>query len=174
VASHSERPSIDIAAGRAVLTEDLPRALRFLGVALIEDLGWRQPDARTLLIPVFGKQAGGTDEYLLRLRFLTGREWPPSAQFVNPDTLDYRIPDDSHHLPQLGTSEVHVHPSYASPHSGPIQLICCSATFEYYDVLHGGEERHLWKTTDTFLVTISAIERAMGTGYQGRQPRHAG
>ena len=53
-------------------------------------------------------------------------------------------------------------------------VVRAGANVQDNSVLHGGEERHLWKTTDTFLVTISAIERAMGTGYQGRQPRHAG
>lgn len=173
MASHGERPTVDLAAGRTVLAEDLPRVLRFLDADDAAELGWRKLDARTLLVPIFGIHAGQRDEFLLRLRFITGREWPPSAQFVNPDTLEYQIPDDFHHLPILTASEVHVHTSYGGP-SGPMQLICCSATFEYYDVLHGGESRHLWNSKDTFHMTISAIQRAMGSAYNGRQARHVG
>ena len=139
MARHAERPTIDLASGRAVLTADLPRVLRVLEAESLEAVGWRKPDARTLLIPVHGTFNEQGEDYLLRLQFLTGRDWPPSAQFVNPDTLEYRIPDDFHHLPVLEAPQVRVHTNYAGP-NGPIQLICCSATYEYYDVLHGGED----------------------------------
>lgn len=173
MATHGERPSIDLAAGRTVLAEDLPRVLRSLGAGTPEDLGWRKLDGRTLLVPMHGTQDGKREDYLLKLRFLTGRDWPPSAQFVNPETLDYQIPADFHHLPIVASPEVHVHTQYGGP-SGRIQLICCSATFEYYDVLHGGEDRHLWQPADNFYLTISAIQRAMGSHYQGRQAPHVG
>ncbi len=172
MASHGERPTIDLAAGRAVLAEDLPRVLRALESDNLEALGWSKPDARTLLVPIHGILEEMRDDYLLRLQFLTGRGWPPSAQFVNPETLDYRIPDDFHHLPVLESPQVRVHTKYDGP-NGPIQLICCSATYEYYDVLHGGEDTHLWRSTDSFHVTISAIQRAMGSHYKGRHARHA-
>jgi hypothetical protein len=171
VAKHGERPTIDLAAGRAALAEDLPRVLQFLGARAPEELGWRKPDARSLLVPIRGTHGGQREEYLLRLQFLTGRDWPPSAQFVNPDTLNYTSPDDYHHLPILNSPEVQVHTTYSAPHGGTVQLICCSATFEYYDVLHGGEDRHLWRSSDNFNLTISAIQRAMGSHYQGRQAR---
>lgn len=173
MARHGERPTLDLAAGRAVLAEDLPRVLRFLDAGSPEQLGWRQVDARTLLVPVSGFHVGHRDEFVLRLQFLAGRDWPPSAKFVNPETLDYQIPQDFRHLPILEANEVRVHTSYPGP-NGPMQLICCSATFEYYDVLHGGEDRHLWTAKDNFLMTISAIQRAMGTAYKGRQAPHAG
>jgi hypothetical protein len=171
VAQHGERPTIDLAAGRAVLAEDLPRVLRFLEAETPERLGWKQVDARTLLVSISGTHASMCDDYLLRLQFMSGREWPPSAQFINPETLDYQNPKDTHHLPVLEGTEVHVHPSYSGP-NGPIQLICCSATFEYYEVLHGGEDRILWTASDDFLVTVNAIRRAMGIAYKGRQAQH--
>jgi hypothetical protein len=169
MARHGERPTVDLAAGRAVLSEDLPRALRLLGVESEDLVGWRKHDGRTLLVPVSGTHAGRRDEYLLRLSFLTGRDWPPSAQFVNPTTIDYNFGSDAYHLPVLQSPEVHVHPQYPGP-SGIIQLICCSATFEYYDVLHGGDDGVLWRNNDTFLTTLSAIQRAMQSYYFGRQP----
>ncbi len=172
MARHDERPTVDLAAGRAVLADQLPRVLRFLEAESVEQLGWRQADKRTLLVPVHGLLDGRRDDYLLRLRFMTGSDWPPSAQFVNPATLDYRIPADYQHLPVLRAGDVRVHKKYNGP-DGPVQLICCSATLEYYDVLHGGEERHLWTANDNFYQTISAIQRAMGREYRGRETAHA-
>lgn len=173
MASHSERPTIDLAAGRVVLEADLPRVLASLGVEALEELGWRRPDGRTLLVPISGELGGQQEEYLLSLCFLTGRDWPPSAQFVNPETLDYVIPDDFHHLPIVETPELQVHTKYQSQHGKTLQLICSSATFEYYDVLHNGDDRILWQAKDTFFHTIAAIRRGMGSGYKGRQARHA-
>ena len=130
MASHSERPTIDLAAGRVVLEADLPRVLASLGVEALEELGWRRPDGRTLLVPISGELGGQQEEYLLSLCFLTGRDWPPSAQFVNPETLDYVIPDDFHHLPIVETPELQVHTKYQSQHGKTLQLICSSATFD--------------------------------------------
>ena len=41
------------------------------------------------------------DEYLLRFHPAVYRQWPPSAGFVNPVTLDYAYPQDQHFVPQL-------------------------------------------------------------------------
>lgn len=176
MASHNERPTLDLRAGRRVFEEDLQHALNLHSAEAPADLGWRVHGPRSLLVPIIGTHADTVDQYLLRLEFLTGREWPPSAQFVNPDTLKYIVGQDTGHLPQLGHPEVHVHPAYVSPTtSTAIQLICCSATFEYYDVKHGGEETTLWQSSDNFLVTLAAIRRAVGTPhYQGRYPADVG
>lgn len=172
MASHDVRPTLDLQAGRAVFEEDLKRALALHGVEAVEELGWRVHGHRRLLVPITGIHAGIVDEYLLRLEFQTGRDWPPSAQFVNPDTLKYVVGSDTGHLPRLGHPEVHVHPAYDSPTtSSKIQLICCSATFEYYDVKHGGDDAILWQRSDNFLVSLAAIRRAMASEhYQGRYP----
>lgn len=172
MACFSQRPTPDLRLGAAVLSETLPDVLSLLGAEQPPDLGWSMPDAHTLLVPMQGVMSGVSENFLLRLHFRTGREWPPSAQFVNPDTWDYDGVVDRHHVPALTSPSVHTHPEYNSPY-GTCQLICCSATYEYYDVLHGGEERHLWRETDTFYRTIHAIETAMRTHYQGRHPRHA-
>ena len=174
MASHGVRPTTDLAAARNVLAEDIPRVLKLLGAESIEQLGWQKTGDRTLYVPITGTLSDMTEKYLLRLMFLTGRDWPPSAQFVNPETLEYKIPDDMHHLPKLESPEVHVHHKYGSQHGREIQLICCSATYEYYDVLHGGEVRHLWTPKDDFYLTVSAIQRAMGSHYKGRQATHDG
>ncbi len=174
MASHGVRPTIDLAAARGVLAEHVPRVLKSLSADSIEQLGWQKIGERTLYVPMTGTVGNATESYLLRLLFLTGNDWPPSAQFVNPETLEYKITDDLQHLPILESPEVHVHPKYDSPHGGQIQLICCSATYEYYDLLHGGEARHLWTVKDDFYLTISAIQRAMGNHYKGRHTKHHG
>lgn len=173
MASHSVRPSLDLAAGKQVLEQHLPRVLNFKKQT-VEELGWRLHNDRTLLVPMSGTYQGDTEEYLLRLEFLTGVDWPPSARFVNPETLDYRLNFDRHHLPKLTSGEVQTHPAYEASDSRTLQLICCSAVFQYYDVVHGGNDAILWRDTDTFLRTITAIERALVTHYEGRFERHAG
>ncbi|MER8842844.1 hypothetical protein NKH86_29915 [Mesorhizobium sp. M0913] len=173
MASHGVRPTIDLQAGTQVLDQHLPRVLSFRGQT-IEELGWSRPSDRTLLVPMRGTFGGNTEEYLLRLDFLAGSDWPPSARFVNPATLDYAGLAEQHHLPQLTSPEVHVHPAYQNPSGQKIQLVCCSAVFEYYDVNHGGEDTTLWRTGDTFNHTLAAIERAFRNHYSGRFDRHAG
>jgi hypothetical protein len=175
MASHSIRPTLDLAAGRLGFDQDLPRALAYHQVDTPEAVGWRVIGTRTLLVPISGIHAGVREDYLLRLDFVAGREWPPRAQFVNPETLAYVVGEDSGYLPKLDHPEVHVHPAYQpSTGTGPIQLICCSATFEYYDVLHGGEDAILWQDDDTFLVTLAAIGRAIASAhYTGRHPADA-
>lgn len=173
MASHSERPTLDLAAGRSALAHQMARVLSFKEKTLHE-LGWRQPSDRTLLIPMSGNSNGATDTYLLRLDFVSGGDWPPRAKFVNPETLAYVINTDQHHLPKISSDQVNVHPAYQSPDGRTLQLICCSAVFEYYDVSHGGEDNILWRGTDTFLNTLNAIERAFKTHYTGRFERHAG
>jgi hypothetical protein len=172
MASHSIRPTLNLAAGRAIFAEDLPRALQLHSVGEPEALGWRKHSSSALLVPVSGVHEGVTDEYLLRFDFVTDRNWPPKTQFVNPETLRYVVGQDTGYLPRLGHPEVNVHPAYATPVlQAPIQLICCSATFEYYDVLHGGDDAILWQASDTYLVTLAAIRRAMASAeYQGRHP----
>jgi hypothetical protein len=171
MAAHGTRPTLDLTAGRETLERTLPRVLAARDVSAPEDLGWRREGARSLLVPMTGRRGGERDGYLLRLDFATGPEWPPSARFVNPDTLDYVVGADRRHAPQITSPEVHVHPEYGGP-DGVIQLVCCSAVREYYDVLHGGEEHILWTERDDFLLTLSAIGRALGSHYQGRFPDH--
>ncbi len=168
MASYTERPVLDLEAGRAVLEEDLPRALEHNGATSPDELGWSQPNPSTLLVPMVGMFAGQSETYLLRLHFRTGRDWPPGAKFVNPVTLTYVYPDDVCHLPILEANHAHVHARYDS-NGYADQLICCSATLEYYESLHGGDPKFLWRPTDTFLVTLDAIGRAMNSpAYKGR------
>lgn len=173
MASHTVRPIVDIHAGRQVLDQHLPRVLSYLNQSM-EELGWSRPTARTLLVPMQAEREGIREEYLLRLDFKAGPEWPPSARFVDPLTLDYRVHLDQHHIPQLTTPEVHTHTAYQSGDGQILQLICCSAVFEYYDVSHGGDDAILWRDTDTFFTTVRAIQRAFNTSYQGRFPVHGG
>ena len=132
---------------------------RHLGSVLagrsLEAVGWQRPDPLTLYVPLRGYISGTPafaygfdpsepaadgeraftgapegDDYLLRLYFSHYPDWPPSAKFVNPDTKQFG-PGDTRWLPMIsGANELHVHASYGGPGGG--QLICCSATLEFY------------------------------------------
>lgn len=164
-------PTLDVHVGAAALDEDIPRVLKLEGVSTLEELGWSRPNRLSLLVPMTGIRSGATDRYLLRLGFQAYRKWPPSAQFVNPDTQAYGYPQDQHHVPMLTSPECHTHVAYAKG-AGTIQLVCCSATLEFYEVSHSVEQHHRWRETNTFLTTIMAIRRAFSSHYQGRFPAH--
>jgi len=166
VATAGEQPTLDVIAGANALDEDIPRVLRVVEASTIEDLGWSRPDRLTLLVPMIGTHLEKKQEYLLRLGFQAYRRWPPSAQFVNPANLGYIYPQDQHYVPKLTSPECHTHVAYERA-QGKIQLICCSATLEFYEVLHSVEPQHLWRDTYTFLVTIAAIQKALGSFYEG-------
>jgi hypothetical protein len=171
VAKANERPTIDVQAGFAALEQDLPRVLRILEAPSIEALGWSRPNKLCLLIPMTGTFSDKVDEYVLRLAFQSYRAWPPSAQFVNPQTGTYVYPQDQQFVPKLTSPECQTHVVYEHPPgTGTIQLICCSATLEFYEVLHGVQPNHLWRETDSFFTTIMAIRKALTSSYQGRFP----
>lgn len=101
------------------------------------------------------------------------RQAPPEVPpFVSPYLRrPLRRPDEvegNHHVPQLTSPECHTHLAYVHPKGGTTQLICCSATLEFYDVLHSVEPRHVWDGRSTFFSTIVAIRRAIASHYQGR------
>jgi len=172
MAKANEIPKVDVHAGLKALEEDLPRVLRLIEAPSIEALGWKRPTKLTLTIPFTGTHEGKTDEYLLRLGFQAYRDWPPSAQFVNPETGDYVYPQDQHFVPKLTSPECHTHATYNRSNGPPVQLVCCSATLEFYEVLHSVEPHHVWRETDTFFTTVNAIQRAFTSHYQGRYPVH--
>lgn len=169
MAKANELPTLDVQTGAAALDEDIPRVLRLLGASSIEELGWSRPNKLKLLVPMCGVFRGEKEEYTLRLGFQAYRRWPPSAQFVNPATLDYVYPQDQHFVPKLTSPECRTHIAYPRDAQGStIQLVCCSATLEFYDVLHGVEPHHIWRETDTFFSTIIAIQKAFVSFYEGR------
>jgi len=158
------------ARAQAALDADLPRAL--LGRTL-EDLSWERPDPLTLFIPLIGIREDETrDSYLLRLNFLYYPDWPPSAQFVNPEARTYSYPDDILWLPKIeGTSEIAVHAQYDVPGGGKTQLICASVTLEFYQVLHAVAAHLVWDSKlQNFSATLAAIQRVLRKPYyKGRQ-----
>lgn len=160
-------PQLDPRAGALAFAEDLPRVLALCGAKGPEDLGWRVHNPLTLLVPMTGQRGDVHDDYLLKLGFQAYRAWPPSAQFVNPETLMFAKGDDDMWVPRLTSGECQTHLAYTHPRGGTIQLICCSATLEFYDVSHGVEEAMLWSSASTFYSTIVAIRRAFSTAYQG-------
>lgn len=173
MAKANEQPTLDVQAGAAALDEDIPRVLKLFSASSLEELGWSRPNRLSLLIPMIGTYLEKEDEYLLRLGFQAYRRWPPSAQFVNPASLAYVYPQDQHFVPKLTSPECHTHIAYQQkPHVTSIQLICCSATLEFYDTLHSVQPDHVWRESDTFFTTITAIQKAMASFYQGRFPIH--
>ncbi|MGY4608621.1 hypothetical protein ACVW16_007033 [Bradyrhizobium sp. USDA 4474] len=161
-------PTIDVLAGAAALDQDIPRVLSLLGAESLEQLGWSRFDKLTLLVPMWGKSGTTRDDYLLRLGFQAYRRWPPSALFVNPSTLAYQYPNDQRCVPRLTSEECHTHTAYEKPGGGRMQLVCCSAVLEFYEVLHDVKDDHAWRPTDTFYKTIMAIQKAFGSNYSGR------
>ena len=160
-------PVQDVARGRAALEADLRLHLR--GRSL-DDLGWAQPDPLTLLVPLFGtRKDEGKDAYLLRVGFDYYPAWPPSALFVNPMTLGYKLPDDIPWVPATTDprNEIAFHTNYAGSHG---QVVCCSLTLEFYKVNHSVKEEHAWNSEkQKFLATIAAIKRALAQPlYVGR------
>jgi hypothetical protein len=174
---------------RAALDRHLARVL---GGRSLESVGWARPDPLTLYVPLRGYTsvttvpaygfdpseppaddeqpfagAPGGDDYLLRLYFSHYPDWPPSARFVNPATKQFG-PVDNKWLPMIsGTNEVQVHASYGG---GGGQVICCSATLEFYLVNHSVEERHRWRPGSSFAVTLNTLSRYLRPpAYTGRQ-----
>ena len=169
MARANELPTQDIQAGATALDEDIPRILRIMEASSLEDLGWSRPNKLSLLVPMAGIHQGNEDHYLLRLGFQAYRKWPPSAQFVNPETKGYVYPNDQRFVPKLTSPECYTHIAYRpTPQANPVQLVCCSAILEFYEVLHQVKPEHLWRETDTFLTTIMAIRKALTSFYGGR------
>lgn len=151
-------PVQDIARGQQVFAQHLDGALR--GRSL-DEVGWAKPDDMTLLVPLFGTTAAGRkDAYLLRLYFDHYPAWPPSALFVNPLTLEYRLADDAKWVPQSsGNQEIAFHTNYGGNQG---QVVCCSLTLEFYKVNHSVEPHLAWNgDRQTFLATIAAIKRVL-------------
>jgi hypothetical protein len=168
MAKANQLPALDVQAGATALDEDIPRVLRLLNADSLEQLGWSRPNRLTLLVPMTGTANGSTDRYMLRLGFQAYRTWPPSAQFVNPETGVYNHPADKHFIPRLASPECHTHDAYNGPKGGTMQLICCSAILEFYEISHHVEDQHVWRDTDTFFTTITAIRKAFVSSYGGR------
>jgi hypothetical protein len=168
VATANQLPTLDVQAGAAALDEDIPRVLHLLNADTLEQLGWSRPNRLSLLVPMTTTLNGVTDAFLLRLGFQAYRTWPPSAQFVNSETGLYNHPHDQRFIPVLTSSECRTHNAYPRPAGGTMQLICCSAVLEFYDVLHSVQPEHVWRDTDTFLTTIMAIKRALASSYGGK------
>ena len=161
-----------------------------LGGRTLESVAWQRPDPHTLYVPLRGytrvttasaygfdpsepasgeltfASAPNGDDYLLRLYFSYYPDWPPSALFVNPDTRQFGS-GDKMWLPMIsGTNELNVHAS--GP--GGDQLICCSATLEFYLVNHGVEDRHRWRPGSSFAITLNTLSRYLRPPtYTGRQ-----
>ena len=169
---------------------------RHLGQVLagrsLESVGWERPDPLTLYVPMRGFTAATTavaygfdpaadppgadgaladapagDDYLLRLYFSHYPAWPPSARFVNPATRQFAA-GDGRWLPAItGASELHVHANYGGT-SG--QVICCSATLEFYLVNHQVADPHRWQPGSSFAATLNVLSRYMRPpAYTGRQ-----
>ena len=160
-------PRLDPKAGIVAFAEDLPRVLRLCEADTVEQLGWRKLNDLTLLVPMVGQRGDVADNFTLKLGFQAYRAWPPSAQFVNPTTCTFTVGPDDQWVPRLTSEECRTHLSYPKPGGGTTQLICCSATMEFYDVAHDVDDTLVWSDKSTFYSTIVAIRRAFETNYEG-------
>lgn len=159
MANLTDIPSPNIPAGIAALDAHLPAVLEGKTLA---DIGWSRVSPYTLCIPLWAMQQ---DFYLLRLQFDCYPEWPPGAQFVNPITKNYEKEKDVCWLPVIEAPNLRVHKDY----QGQGQLICNSSTCEFYKVRHALDKpEHIWKSTYTFMHTLSTIRHAMYASYSGR------
>jgi hypothetical protein len=62
---------------------------------------------------------------------------------------------------------LHVHANYANT-SG--QVICCSATLEFYLIKHQVADQHRWQPGSSFASTLNVLSRYMRPpAYTGRQ-----
>lgn len=150
--------------GREAFSRDLKK---FLGDSTLADRGWMQVDDLTLLVPLFAQvPSGQTDMYLLRLVFDHYPAFPPSAQFINPLTLDYVYPRDVAWVPRCEAPFVAFHPFY----NGQLQLVCSSTTLEFYKVNHSVEPANLWNPErSNFRSTLAAIRAGLAAeNYKGR------
>ena len=163
-----------------------------LGGRTLESVGWERSDSLTLYVPVRGFTAAtqtvaygfdpsedpvgadnafaavpAGDDYLLRLYFSYYPAWPPSARFVNPATRQFAAGDERW-LPMVtGTNELYVHANYGGTGG---QVICCSATLEFYQVNHSVAEQHRWQPGSSFAATLNVLSRYMRPpAYAGRQ-----
>jgi hypothetical protein len=106
-------PTLDLYAGAAALDRDVPRVLALLGVTSLDDPGWSRPNKLTLLVPMCATDShGNPQEFLLRLGFEAYPAWPPSAQFVNPETKIFTPSQDRHFIPKLTSQECYTHAAY--------------------------------------------------------------
>jgi hypothetical protein len=162
MAERQKCPIADPHRGRAAFAEHLPRVL---AGRTLEEMGWRAPNALSLLVPVRGA-ANGADDFMLRLGFQYYPEWPPTARFVNPATAEFDASRDLYWLPNVtGDPGFAIHPIYShANYTGP--LICCSYTAEFYQILHDVKLEHQWNSAlHTFGATISRIQEALRSEY---------
>lgn len=161
MANVNETPVPDPARGAAALERDIPIVL---GGRPLETAGWVRVNDLTLCIPLWST---GADFFLLRLQFHCYPVWPPSAQFVNPLTKEYKISEDARWLPKIEAPHLQVHPNYSNTNK---QLICNSSTLEFYEVRHGLDKpEHVWnETTQNFNHTLFTITEALRNHYKGR------
>lgn len=156
-------PEQDIHAGRDAFQRDLQLVLKD---DTLNDRGWSKPNDLTLLVPTLTEnpQSGQVDLYLLRLVFDHYPKGPPSAQFINPLTMTYTYPDDMRWIPKCeGAPDIHFHTNYNNTGQ---QLICSSATLEFYKVNHDVKDEHVWDPKRmTFNVTLAAIRRGLSPAY---------
>lgn len=146
---------------------DLPKVLNGRGVSSIEEAGWSRPSDLELFIPVHALRGDAIDRFFLLLKFYHYPDWPPSAQFVNPDTRIFDLAKDLHWLPKIeGSTEIQIHKDVKEAGG---QLICCSATLEFYVMKHGVKSEHLWDhSKHTFALTINQVEWGLTNFYKGR------
>jgi hypothetical protein len=153
---------------RAAFIEDLEKILKGRKTTW-EESGWRMLHDLGLLVPLKAQPSGRdiADDYYLRLEFQYYPDWPPSTRFVNPVTLTFDQAIDLCWLPKIeGTEEIRVHDN--DPRVG--QLVCCSASLEFYQIGHSVKPEHIWDhAQQNFALTINQVQLELNSDhYKGR------
>jgi hypothetical protein len=154
-----------------------------------KDLAWLSDDyaiGRGLLIvnqePMFciirvpaTRADGSEDDYYLRLGAEYYDKWPPTAQFVTPETWKLAM-SGSRWLPTIqcqGIDWFALHSPYDGNQNGkPItipQLLCFTFSAEYYMVSHSPREESVWRQGHhTLTATLTRVTEVL------QQPHYRG
>lgn len=113
------------------------------------------------------------DPYYLLLGAEYYDRWPPTAQFVDPDTLRPAA-TDSRWWPVLQTNPpwgaIHANYRYLDGQNRP--LICITLTAEYYQTQHNPPAHTVWRQgKHTVAATITRITEMLSQPYYGGPAR---
>lgn len=134
--------------------------------------GWRRQrvDALHELITIHATRADETvDDYHVLLGAEYYDRWPPTAAFVNPETLEEALPG-SRWLPAFAACPAwfQLHsghpfpPEYAVNGAQHRQLLCFSGTAQYYMVDHNPEETAIWRPGErTVAMTLARLHELL-------------
>lgn len=134
-------------------------------------------EGHCIYITMRARKADGTpldDIYVNRLEFSHYPTYPPTIEFVNPDTLAYDPAKDQAHVPVLAKSPPDQSIALSPAYDARGQLLCHSLNYEYYirGGHHPGPEIHWKEGTHTLVTTLMFHQKILRQPYYGgRRPQ---